>query len=665
MKDIEIKALKTYQNNLLYFEKNHKNIYEKITLLGTIIEDGTYQEHYALEYKDEGYFDVKELESNEYLYKMDSTQHATNMKNLIDKKRVGGVFKGLKATYASDANAEIIDKSNLSFHNYHWASIKIINYTSKYTTKDTYMKRVYKAIFIGIGLGIHIPYIIKKLQSQIIFLQEKNLEIFRLSLFVTDYAEISKNCTLYFSVLENETDEKEIFLKFLNHGNNYNLSIKHIPFDDFYKKNLQQFQKYVLSQGYINYGYSPILLRFIESPRYLVQNYNFLNVSIRHTNDVFSKKPTLLLFSGPSTSNNIEWVKNNHERFIIISALSTCKLLNKIGVKPDIVVHIDPGEKTALLFDGIDMDTYFKNTQVILAANVNKETINRFEKSQVHVIEQGSKYKKGFGVLTSPSVGEYAYALALIFAATEIYMLGIDLALDNDTLMSHGDFHFGQLQGNANSDSASLDPDTCINYIKGNLLDQVPSVPAYQISIEQLNYFSQYYKSAKQNVYNLSNGAYLEGTEPLHINEYHWEQLQKIDKSTLPSSLNDFFKKIGSSELRDEDKEAMLYQISEAKQLKKKILKHQKIKYKDINEYLNSLAVLYWDLSDMEYKTNSDLAQVYHEYFQTVQSYIYDLFNTQNLENSKKHIVEMDKMLVHQLLKIANVYLETMEGYFK
>jgi hypothetical protein len=528
------------------------------------------------------------------------------------------------------------------------------------------MKRVYKVVFIGVGLGIHIKGIVEKLQSQVIFIQEKNLEIFRLSLFVTSYAEMSKNRTLYFSILENETTEQKIFLEFLNKGNNYNLNIKHVPFNDSYTADLQQFQRYVLSQSFINYGYSAILLRFVESPKYLVQGYNFLDISKRHTNDIFSKKPVLLLFSGPSASNNIEWIKENHERFIIISPLSTCKLLNRHNIKPDIVVHIDPGEKTALLFESIDTDEYFKDVQVILAANVNEDTINRFEKTQVNVIEQGSKYKKGFGILTSPSVGEYSYALSLIFSASNIYMLGIDLALDKNTLKTHGDDHFAQREVKKNDgDSASLDPSNSIEYIKGNFSDQIPTIAAYRLSIQQLNNFTKYFKLDTQNVYNLSDGAYFEGIQPLHIDEYNWDQFPKIDKNMLPSSLNDFFRKIGSSELRDEDKEILLHQISEAKKLKKKIIKHQKTKYTDVGKYLTALGQLSWDLSDMDYKTNSDLAQVYYEYFQTILSYFYDLFNTQGLENEKKHIVDIDTILVKQLLKMSTLYIETMEAYLE
>ena len=151
----------------------------------------------------------------------------------------------------------------------------------------------------------------------------------------------------------------------------------------------------------------------------------------------------------------------------------------------------------------------------------------------------------------------------------------------------------------------------------------------------------------------------------MHINNFNWETLDKLRREDINEQLDNFFTSIGSKEFRSVDKEAMQYQLTEAKKLKKEIQKHQKIKYTNVDKYLNSTSILSTKLSDMDYKTNSDLAQVYYEYFQTILSYIYDLFNTQHLENEKKHIIEIDKILVTQLLKIANVYIQKMEDYLK
>ena len=127
MDEITLKALNTFTKNLKYLEEHHKPIFEKIALLNHLIDEGQYTEHYALEYKDEGYFDILELETNEFLYKSNSLEAAKRMANAIDMKRMGAVFKAQKLVFATDKQAEMIDKSQLSFHNSLWATIKIIN----------------------------------------------------------------------------------------------------------------------------------------------------------------------------------------------------------------------------------------------------------------------------------------------------------------------------------------------------------------------------------------------------------------------------------------------------------------------------------------------------------------------------------------------------------
>lgn len=665
MDEITLKALNTFTKNLKYLEEHHKPIFEKIALLNHLIDEGKYTEHYALEYKDEGYFDILEIETNEFLYKSNSLEAAQRMVDVIDFKRTGAIFKGQKYVYATEEQADRIDNSELSFHNSLWGTIKIINYVSKFAPAESFMNRVHKVIFLGIGLGCHLQGIAHKLNPQVLFIKEKNLETFRLSLFVTDYETLSFGRFLFFSLTDDEEEERENFIEFLNKGNNYNLHLKHIPFTLDYQQELQRLQTHVLSQSYINYGYSAMLFRFISSPKYLARGYSFLNVNKIYKDTVFTCKPVLLLFSGPSTSRNIEWVVANRDRFIVISALSTCRLLQKHNITPDVIIHIDPGENTSLLFEDL-RDDYFKNATILLASNVDEATLQKFDRSQVHFIEQGTLYKKGFGRFSAPSVGEYAYGLSLLFGATEVFLLGIDLALDVETLQTHGDFHPFQLTAQHNEHSASLNPNESITYVKGNLIQQIPTLSAYKISIEQAAIFTKMLKRDDyHHIYNLSNGAYLEGCEPLHFKEYAWEALAPLNRTTIQEDIATFFKDAGSDEFNAEDREQLVYQVKEAKKLEKIIKQFQKKKFANAETYLKALTQLSWDISDMDYKTRSDLAQVYYEYFSIVTSYIFDLFNTKDLENPNKHVVQINAILMKQLLKMSSLYITKLEAYLK
>jgi len=668
MDDISTKALNTFTKNMKYLEENHKPIFEKISLLNQLIEEGHYTEHYALEYKEEGYFDVCELSTHQYLYNENSLKSAERIIDAYNLKKTGGVFKAQKYCYASDLQAEAIDKSELSFHNALWATIKIINYTKKYASDETHMYRSNKVIFLGIGLGLYIQGIIKKLNPKVIFIKESNLEIFRLSLFVTDFLEALKDKVVYFSLTDDESQERETFIEFLNKGNNYNLNIKHIPFTLDYQHELQKLQSHVLSQSYINYGYSAVLLRYIDSPKYLVQNYAFLNIMTRYygtPGNILSKKPILMVFSGPSTLKNIDWLKANRNRFIIVSALSTCRLLDAHNLKPNIVVHIDPGEDTELLFEGINSEAYFHDIITILSSNVDEKTVNRFKKDNIYFIEQGTEYKKGFGYFSAPSVGEYTLGLMMLLGISTMYMLGVDLALDPETMQTHGGYHPYQTTATIDRQTASLDPKSSASYIKGNFLDVVPTLPAFKLSIEQAALFTERLKKEHHHIYNLSNGAYLEGCEPLHIETYDWQILEPLNYTAIQMQIGTFFNAISEACFNQEDRAQMLYQINEAKKIEKIIKVFQKKKYANSNAYLEALAKLAWEISDMENKTNSNLAEVYYQYFQIILSYIYDFFNTQELENPLKHLTQLNAILMEQLLKISGLYISKLKSYLK
>lgn len=107
-------------------------------------------------------------------------------------------------------------------------------------------------------------------------------------------------------------------------------------------------------------------------------------------------------------------------------------------------------------------------------------------------------------------------------------------------------------------------------------------------------------------MYNLSDGAYLEGCEPLRIEAYDWSKLALLNAHETHQQIDDFLKQISSSDFNDEDKSVMKYHIKEARKLEKIIKQHSKKKFATTQAYLSAIAQLSWDLSDMENKTQSD-----------------------------------------------------------
>ncbi len=70
---------------------------------------------------------------------------------------------------------------------------------------------------MGTLLGRHIPRIAKKIDARSYLVLERNLEIFRLSLFTVDYTILAEKSGVIFSIMdEYSKTEKKRYIKFLN-----------------------------------------------------------------------------------------------------------------------------------------------------------------------------------------------------------------------------------------------------------------------------------------------------------------------------------------------------------------------------------------------------------------------------------------------------------------
>ncbi len=668
MENFESMAINTFQNNIQYFEKNHPDLHRRILAYEAALELQQYTERYSLEYLD-GYFDVKDLSTETYLYNTDSNQYSSALVDTVGLKRTGHIFEALSHIQLDQTSANIIDVSQLTFHNTLWATAKIIRYNQDYTqqTNNT-MNNVSKIIVLGLGLGLHLQNFKEKMGAQVLFIQEDDFELFKLSLFTCDYAQLATNATLYFSIMEETTQYRHSFISFLDEAFNHNSYLKYIPFFGNYETKTKELQQFVLSQNHIMYPYNAFLLRYLNAPRYLVQEYAFIDVSKRRTNNIFSQKPVLIIASGPSTDKNMQWIKANHHRFIIVSMLSTCRLLQKHDIKPDIVMHIDPGiAETDTLFSGLGED-YFDDMLLLFASNVDTNTVSRFKREQLFFIEQSTQYKKNFSSLTAPSVGEYTYALLLVFGVKELYLLGIDLALDADSLQSHSGDHPFAVQGTKDEtleSSPSLSINEDLITVKGNFRETIPTLAAYNISINEFSNFSKTLLTDNENIYNLSDGAYLHGATPASSESINTSTLDVLDKSTIYTELHNFFVSISNAEFRDDDKKILVYQLKEAKKLRKIIKNYTRTQHTQSGEYLTEVGNLLFALSDMQGKSKSDLSEVFYYYFKISYCYITDLFNTQDLPNIPDRIQEINTILINQIEKISSIYIESLEEYLE
>lgn len=651
MEAIERKAIETYSSNLTYLSTNHPDLFKRLSLLNTALEQGVYESKYALEYKD-GYFDVLEKTSNRFLYNENSQEHAIQTANTINTKKDNHLFEGIRIY---DTNKKVVDFTQKDVLK---ELVPIMRYVSTHVNSTMNMIKIEKFIFIGTGLGLHLTQIDKAIHSEEYLIIEDNLELFRLSLFTTDYMLLGENSTLHFSIAD-RADKFALIINNFLHGtfmNNRYLKYYHLPSHDIDK--IKLIQSALSIQSFLIFTYDFTMDKFLRPLEYINHGFNVLNLASEWESSPFANKPVLLLAAGPSLQKNIAWVKNNQDKFIIVALSATLKKLYAEDIVPDIVTHIDGTEMSMLHFDGIPLDKYLKDTLFILGPYSPKSLREMIDKERIFYFEDATHYFENFGSLSTPCVGTTTLALMLIFNVAELYLLGLDLALDQITGKTHADHHdfIQTIDINTTVLSQTMNVETTTFLVKGNLRHNVHTTSLLDASIQALYGLIPHLKSTSQNIYNLSDGAMLQESKPMIIHDINTQSLKTIDRVSLYSALYQSLSQHSALVLSKPDIQSMYKRLEHISWIKNRLAEHKKIIHQNVDSYYYHLLGLISDLIKHKERESVNVSAILYSYFQYVTPIIFDMFNTKELLNPKKHIKQIDRILISELYNIVKHY---------
>ena len=667
---IEEKAIQTFQENLLFFQTNHTQVYEKIIALNTAIEKGFYKEKYDLEYKEDGYFDVKERTTGNYLYNANSLNYAQEAANSIDFKKEGNLFETFYKVYMPDENIESYKEAPIT-HTAYAASAPIINYANKFAQKPTSeMKKLYKFIFFGTGLGTHLTTIHQKIQSNVYFIVEDDLELFRLSMFVTSYKSLTDNgAKIFFSVFDNEDEFVINAGYFFNEMFIYNQYLKYFAMLNHPESKIKEFQKFIVGQGYLIFNYSAMTLSIIRPLEHLKEGYNILNISARLLeNSPLQNKPFLILGAGPSLHKQIEWLKENQHKFIIVAVSAMLSILEKNNIKPTIITHTHGFDDALPHVEKVKDMSFFDESIALFSTFTTPKFLSYFKKENIFLFQGTSEFKRRFSGLGSSNIGALTYGLLTKFGAKEIYLLGLDFAINQETGASHGDSH--EYVKKLNKDKTNYELEDEINYIdsvittKGNFQDEVKTNLIFNGFKKQCELFNQIFPVDGSISYNLSNGAFIEGTISLPINDEKISKLKNLDYQYNFKLFKELFLKKSENYLTQTDKKSLQEKLKYIKKIEAIIQNYTKQKYSTMDRFHHAMLGLFIDiLGEDKNKDAFEINNVFEYYLKYISGYIFDIINTKNLKNEKHHIKELNKLITSQLLKIVNFYKDYLENY--
>jgi hypothetical protein len=663
MQDIQAQAINNYQENLLYFQEKFPNLHTKLLALETLLNEEKYPQKYDLEYKD-GYFDVKELSSNSYLYNIDSIKYSNEMCESVTFLKNDHTIESFHNVKFELLSNTISDLKNINPYRPYVSVAPIMSYHNKYIDSKSNLLHIYKYIFFGVGLGLHLKCIAEKTNADVFLIIEDDIELFRLSLFTCNYKQIFQNKFVYFSIAQNNSEFSQTFESFYMRAIIENHFLKFSVFSSKDEKYIKKIQSEILIRPEKVYAHNILLLKSSRVMKKVTQNYKFLSM-LEKNSAFFKNKPILVLAAGPSLGHNKDWLKKNHKKFIIIAPFMTMKLLYELNIAPDIIVHIDEGDNvvnTEMKFHKEHLD-FFNNSLFVLSASASDIFFTSFKSDNIYLLEDRTSYKLNNNRVNIASVGETVYAIALSLSQNDIYLLGLDLSITDDG-KTHIEEHLTSESSTSSIDTStaniveensSLRKTTIL--VKGNFRDTVPTIPLFEMSIRALNFQTQKYKNENTKVYNLSDGAYFEETIACNIKDVKVDNFESIKESKY-KALKEVLDRYSSDTLTKEEIEAIYTRKTMIDKYYNLLdtFNHSPSTNSDV--FLKNFAIF---ISECVNLNKDELHQIIFIYILEVSTYITDIFTTKELENKKKHIKKIKKIFYTIVYNIINVYEKNLD----
>jgi len=535
MQTINTIITENFHQNINYIEIHHPTLFSKLSDYDSAVVHGHYKEKYELIYENNN-FDVFEKKTAKYLYNKQSTQYAKLAAQSIEYGVEENTFEGYESVKISNNQAQkFISQEPFEHHMSGFAPI--INFTQKNSLQPIKLTNIDKYIFFGTGLGLHITTMMQKLQAKMYLIVEDDLELFRLSLFTTNYAKLAKSTKLIFSVFEDQNEfvtSAEIFLKEQYYYNHYIKFFQMLSHSD---EKRTQFHVAVGSQSHQLFFYHHLLIQYLKPLEYMFDNYKFLNKSLDFSSLSSEKKPFLLLAAGPSLQQNIKWVEENQKNFIIVALSATLSLLEKHHIIPNIITHLDGFEAASLHLTKLKKPQNLQSSLCFFSDRTSLEVLSLFDKKQIYLFENGTTYKQDTLKPSAPDVGSLSFQLLLKLKVKTFYLLGLDLAVNSQTGATHSSEHSYNRKLNIEK---KLDQESTITYketlfeIAGNRQTKVLTTAHFKSSIDTINLSSKLLKQEFQTIYNLGEGAQFLGTLPKNreCNSY-LQSLRKITSTRV------------------------------------------------------------------------------------------------------------------------------------
>lgn len=329
-------------------------------------------------------------------------------------------------------------------------------YTEEHSDVDLWIKKNNKlldgkhdVIMYGLGLTHHLAKLIETNSELNFYIFEPSLDVFVEALKVINIKDIFEHPQVkLFELGDNEEEIKGFQIKVHIYSEYEKIDI-YIPFytdidllllRDFYKTGYTVRKSQLLELSFENeFGRQPYLNT--------IRNLEVVNqtTSINIFENKYRGCSALVVGAGPSLELDIEAIKNNADKFIIIAAGSSIQALLYHGIKPHFVVSIDPGDANARVFDNLETE----DIPLIYVPQIHPGVLHKSFARQFYSLLDAdtitnylfSNVQINYKFISTITVTGTAIQFAKFIGAAKIILTGQDLSFPSNNYYAKGATH--------------------------------------------------------------------------------------------------------------------------------------------------------------------------------------------------------------------------------
>jgi len=533
-----------FRKNMLFFQKQDEHLYHSATAYKL--------KRLSLRLDVKGYINLVNMDTNSPVYPCDPSVYAQNQ---VDRFFIERPSIALSTAMPGEKRDDYPYTKFLNEYKDLYSEVKPTNFSKPQDVSD--------ALFMfGGGLYLQLQFLLNKLDVKNLTILETDFDSFYCSMHVIDWSEIYR----YFDrpgyflnimfVSQNDNSFDEIAQHVLSTGvHNFSKIDFYFHYKnpelDYVAENIKAYCTWIIGRS-----------GFFEDER-IGLTHTIKNIQkskgmlpIKKPFQSIGNKAVLVIGNGPSLDELIPFVKCNLEKLVLISCGSAIGALMKHDIVPDIHVEQERMLVTKKSLLKGTSEEFRKKLRFIGLSPCHPDIFDMFKESYiapkssdlgVDLIEKACSKEIHSLENCNPLVSNFGLSIAVDLGFRHIYLAGVDCG------MVDVDHHHSKASNIYYNDSGKSNQ-VYQQEIKvtGNFRESVYTTNLFKSSKKSLEAKISSVIGAIE-VFNLSDGAFIQGTKPLKVNDKPDLDIAKIKNKDdfIDKLLGRFFVKsaVASDEL--------------------------------------------------------------------------------------------------------------------